>query len=672
MTPFVNPLPSPRDGLSRLMRSVWFFPALLVVILFCLTALRISGSSIGAYYNAFYGNNSKDPSLLLNHPEGIRSDEWLVTTQLTIAQSVAGYPRVNPNIDSGRDMSIVGDAPYKDWSTIFKPQNLAFFILPLEYAFAFKWWLLLTLTIISLYFLVLRFFPGKRMFAALIGTATGCSPFLFWWYATGTLGPIFYGSFIILLGMRIINGDKFTLFGGRFGQYSTLIYSLSLAYLISCFALLLYPPFQIPVGLVIVVLLAGMYIEKFGFGKKLFHQPSLGRLCTFFTGILLAGLVVFSFVHTRTNVISAIQHSNYPGVRSINSGGSPVHELFSTFLQPELQSISHAANYYTNQSEASQFILLLPFLFIPGFVLLYKERRSLRRVNWPLLATQLLITVFLLRLFFPHLNSLDRLLGLNQVPHSRLFIGLGFIGVIQLILILTSLERLKIKQRALSLHAGYYALVCLAVLAWSGQFNHDHWPIFARSVYLVGFLAIWFSLIIYSFLSKRLILGASLLFLFTMASVFHIHPLYRGLGPYYNGAIVKAIQEVSKPGDTWVNLDNLLYENAPLLANRNSLSGIKPYPDPKIWELTGDSQAKLITNRYAHVIFNSDPGLINQLVLTGPDSFQVKFACTPFIISQVKFALTPHTLDLPCATDIKEISYPNVTFYIYKIHALGQ
>src|SRR5882724_2794072 len=87
------------------LNSIWLFPASLLAILVLLTVFKISGSSIGTYYSYFYGNKP-DPALLLNRPRPIRSDEWLVNTQMGLAQKNEGYPRTNYNIGNGEDMSL--------------------------------------------------------------------------------------------------------------------------------------------------------------------------------------------------------------------------------------------------------------------------------------------------------------------------------------------------------------------------------------------------------------------------------------------------------------------------------------------------------------------------------------------------------------------------------------
>lgn len=118
------------------MTSVWLFPLAILVIIITLSALRISGSSIGYYHHILYGNQSKDSSLLYGQPRSIRSDEFLIGTQEIVGQSKSGFPKVDPYMD--HNVILQTEVPSKDWSAVFRPQNWSFFILPIENAFAFK------------------------------------------------------------------------------------------------------------------------------------------------------------------------------------------------------------------------------------------------------------------------------------------------------------------------------------------------------------------------------------------------------------------------------------------------------------------------------------------------------------------------------------------------------
>jgi hypothetical protein len=207
----------------------------LTAILVVLTVCKISGSSIGVYHNIFYGSGTTDKSLVFNKPRTIRSDEWTINTLLTIAQKQNHYNRFNPNIGNNEDMSIVLDVPYKGWSTAFKPHNLVFFALPLEYAFALKWWLLSYLLVLSCYFFVLALMPGRRLFATCFATGLLFGGMFQWWYQYGTLASVYYSLFLATAVINLLRAKK---------RLHRILWGAAIAYLATCFCT--YPISAIP------------------------------------------------------------------------------------------------------------------------------------------------------------------------------------------------------------------------------------------------------------------------------------------------------------------------------------------------------------------------------------------------------------------------------------------
>lgn len=649
----------------RFSHSVWFFPSILFLILAILTGLRINGSSVGVYDELFYGNGHKNDNLILNEPRRIRSDEWLVTTQLTIAQHAAGYPQVNTNIQTGKDMTIIGDAPFRGWSEIFRPENYTFLIMPLEYAFAFRWWLLLYLVIVGSYFLVLRFFSTKRLLAAIMGSAFGLSPFLFWWYGTGTFAALFYGIFAILIGWRVINDEPVRFLEKRPLIYSYAIYAVVLGYILTCFGMILYPPFQIPIAITVGLFWLGLWLNKYGGRSSIFLRRAWGRIGIMLTGVFIAGVLMLAFLHTRPAAIQAISQTVYPGHRQVEGGGTPVFKIFATQLQPQLEDEGQAAHYYENASESSNFLLILPFLILPSFVVLWLEYRQNRRLNWPLLLMQAVALLFLANLFTPSLQPLYNLLFLDKVPHNRLFLAMGLVNLLQLLLVIRSIGQLKLTWSKLNWAAGLYGIISFSVLVWAGEFVRDRYPLFIKHQWLVFLYALMLAFSIYCLLSRKLYSGALMLLILSYISVHAIHPIYRGLTPAAFNPIYDAIDRVSTPDDTWVALDSIMYENFPAMAGRPSLSGVQPYPNVNFWRQVEGPQGDYIYNRYAHVVFAS--GLKQPLQLVQDDAFLVQFGCTPFVLNHIKFALSPAPLDLPCVELKDTVHYPRANFYLYKI-----
>lgn len=648
----------------RIRKSVWLFPAILFLIVTILSAAKVSGSSIGSYHDILYGKSIKDSSLLWGHPRTIRSDEWAYMTQMTIAQAKAGYPRVNKNINTGRDMSLITDVPYKEWSTIFKPQNLAFFVIPFEYAFAFKWWLLLYLLIVSCYFFTLKLLPNKKLFSILFSLGVGFSPFVFWWYQTLTIAPLFYAFFILVICIRIVRKESIPFI--RNSNVSQSIHLATLAYLITAFALVLYPPFQIPIGIVSAIFLAGFLLNERQ-SENFSNKELLSRVVWIVGAGLISLIICGVFVKTRSEPINRINHTIYPGSRVIKSGNISYLHVFDSFTMPILQSSSRAAKFFQNQSEASNFILLMPFLLIPAFALLWLGYKKTRRINWLLLSVQLVCLMLLCRIFIPFGDPLYKLMLLHKVPHERLVIGLGFAGILQIILMYAYSLDIKVAKKTLWIFAGVYGTLCwIILLVVSHGINK------AYQGYISGEL-IWiilptvFALMIYLVLLQKWILFAFVFAGFSFLSIVRINPLYRGLGPLGNNAILSRMQEVSGPNDSWAVADDLVYENFPMLINHDSVTGNQIYPDINFWRGIEGEKGDYIYNRYAHSVFNSNQEATQLIRLSSEDTFQAKLTCSPFVEKKVDYLLIPRHITLPCLREVGRVDYPNTILLIYKV-----
>lgn len=653
----------------KLLASIWLFPILLAFILVLLTGFRISGTSVGIYFPYLFGDQ-KDPSLITGKPQSVRSDEWLVNTQLTIAQSQSGFPRVNENMGStGRDMSLDIDVPYREWSVLFKPQNLIFFLLPLEYAFAFKWWLLLYILIIACYFLVLHVFPGRRLFAALMSLAVALSPYVFWWYQTTTIGSLAYGFLILLFVMKILDNKPISLLPAKHRDSPTLslwLFSVLLAYLLVCFGLLLYPAFQLPVVIVCVMFVIG-YLLTLLKDTEMTWREVMMRCLPIAGAVLVAGSIVGAFILTRSAAVKSIAATQYPGARYVESGGYAFDRLMGTFLQPQLQRGNHGLHYYLNQSESSNFLLILPYIFIAGLLLTYYRWRKERHIDYVFVMLQVTALLFFANLFVPLTTIFAKLTLLTQVPHERLSLGLGFLGVLHLLFMARNLSETKIKSQTLTILAAGYTSACLMVALAVGHYTIRHFPDFISNYLLVVSAAVVFCSVIYLLLSRRFILMAGTMAAFSLLCVYNIHPLYRGLGPVVNSKLSTEITSVSRPSDSWASLDDIYVENAAVINNRDSLTGVQIYPDVMFWEQVSGNNSRYIYNRYAHVLLSANPNL-KPLKLLQPDLFVVHFTCSTFILNNVDYVLTEQLLNEPCATTVSTVRYPARTFYIYRIN----
>ena len=650
-----------RSNSRPFFRSVWLFPTVLFILVCLLGVLKISGTSEGVYRQILYGQ-SKDPNLILGQPRAIRSDEWLVNTQLTVAQAKIGYPRVNPNLGNGEDVSLMNDVPYKDWSAVFRPQNLIFFVSPLENAFAFKWWLIGYLLIVSCYFFILELLPGKRLLAIILSLSLFFSAFIQWWYLYGTLAPIFYSFFIATVVILLVKQRN---------RWKQVILGVLLTYLLVCFALVLYPPFQIACGLVLIAFIAGYLLENYSaWGKRQFWRWVIKlATCTF-----IALAIVGVFISTRHSAIKAIENTAYPGTRSIKSGGTGPDHFLASNLGHQFINDDSSSQYLvddktpSNQSETSNFLLLAPFLFIPAVIFIYRDYRQKRLLDWSLLFLCLLFVVFLLELFVPQFTPISKLLLLNKVGSGRLLIGMGLLNILMALLLVRNIAKKKLLLSGAATMV--YSLVILAIELLVSLHAHYKFGTF------IGFKhAILFSLpvplIIYLLLKKRFTAAFIIYLAFSLYISVGVNPLYKGLGALAHTPLDSAIQKTYPASKKrWIS-DGGYSENLALINGRPSLTGVYNYPQPSLWESISGVQ-KSTYNRYAHVgsQISSDPNARSSLLLLGHDSFVLKSSACSSVLKNlnVGFFVTSGVVNSPCAKLVDTTALPAIKFNIYSLN----
>jgi hypothetical protein len=647
--------------------KVYIFPLTLLILLLTFTILRINGSSISYFNTILFKGSQKNSGLILGHPQTIRSDEWEVNTPLTVAQTKSGFPMVNKDIGNGEDMAVVGDVPYKDWSESFKPQNWSFFVLPLEYAFAFKWWLIGIILMLSCYLFCLQLLPKKYLLSSLVSIALFLSPFVQWWYQSTTVLSLAYGLLITFIVMRIL--DK------SLNNQQRLWWSAGLAYLGTSFALILYPPFILPVALATAFFLAGhllnLWREKSG-RKHILKSFAYAAVAAFISIIIFA-----VFLKSHSHAIKAIQNSVYPGRRIETSGGFSVLQLGGGYYNLQLQSNNLAAHLPSplNQSEASNFILIFPFL-VPGliYVSLLKAKGK-RMLDWRIVLLLALVSVFLIRLFVPFSEFIFNFLKLNTIPHTRLLIGMGLVNIMLITLIIEKLQSVNSKLNSVLVWASTaLAFVCTSLI---GIFLRSSYKGYLSNSLKIIFISIVIASIVLLILKSKGVPAMIILVVFSFVSAARINPLYHGLSPLVHSKLSSSLQQVGDQKGRWVVSDDVIFENVIFANGLRALSGTYSYPQLSLWEPLGaDKQTEDVYNRFAHVFFSVENIPVSKsnsgayLDPPATDAFRIHAdPCASYMRQEdVKYIFTSKDeSSLSCLKEIKTIKYPAVTYRVYEV-----
>ena len=122
--------------LRRRSRSLLFIPICTIVLIMIMSALRLNGSSIGLV--AAETDPSPQAAFDLR---GLRSDEWHLRTPMVVRQAENGFAKTSDVGMGVHDVGVLLDFPVKSPAAIAKPNSWPYFVVGVEYAFSFEWWL---------------------------------------------------------------------------------------------------------------------------------------------------------------------------------------------------------------------------------------------------------------------------------------------------------------------------------------------------------------------------------------------------------------------------------------------------------------------------------------------------------------------------------------------------
>lgn len=641
------------------------FVSILLAIFTLFTVLGISGSSMAAFDQYVSG---KTPGILAGEPRPIRSDEWVWQSQQVMLQHANNYPEFNKNIGLGENTTMVLDVPFRSIFVLFKPQNLFFFVLPFDNAYAAKWWFMALVLTLGFYFLITALFPKRRLLAALGALLLLFNPFTQWWYQSVTLLCIGWGLWMAFFAIK--------LFEQQITTKRLLLYGAGLAYTTLCFLFLLYPPFLLSVLYVVIALLAGFFYYRY-FVQRQSLKGDRWRWLAVAGAMAAVLLVAGSFFAGHREVIHTINNTVYPGSRDIPSGENGFapdgisFNIITTFASPglfNLQDSQEAAHFYTNQSEAARItainLLMLPIIF---YLFIKKQRKDRKLADYLLIATSILGVIFIIRLFTPLFNQPFKLFLFHQVQSGRLAMGIAVLCVLQLVLLgIQTVGKLDVKKAAAA------ALFAFAVLFNSSIIMIHRYPGFISKEGALVACAI-VSVCIFLMLQKRTFMWGFVLFLlFSMGSSIAVNPLYTRSQPV---ALERAVQHITRnypDNKAWAVFDTAPFEHVPLIAGKPSFSGIQYYPQLELWRsIDPNKKAENIYNRYAHVLF-TDKELPNNATFHSPvdDQLFVHFTCDiAKKLPNLGYILSPEKIDtqkLSCLKEDSSVRLTNITLRVYK------
>src|SRR5215471_2555695 len=365
-------------------------------------------------------NNLALVELAKAHPRAIRSDEWLVTTPLALAQlsHTPPFPVVNTNIGEGQNMLINPAVPVWHPSLLARPITWGYFLLGAQRGLAWSWWFQVFSCFTAVFLLLEIILAGRQRLAA-FGAFWFCASA----YVVGfSLLPAYYAAFAAITcvaAYQLLASNK---------PVAQLASGALLGIALAGFLILLYPPWQVPLGyLALLIFLSLAYRDKLY--RKLW-PINRSRALAILLAVGIATAVIVGFLATCLPALRVMAATVYPGHRVSDAGTYKLRVFFRGMYN--LISTYSAPPELGNQSEASSFYYFFPPILLA--MALSRRYRSQAGIVGKALAGYIL----LLGLFaFARVPAfVAKVLLMNYAVPARTDIGFGLASIILSVIVL--------------------------------------------------------------------------------------------------------------------------------------------------------------------------------------------------------------------------------------------
>ena len=550
-----------------------------ILLLIFLTIHQYHGDSICYYSDVIQvGSEGESSHPILGSTRPIRSDEFVVNTPSVLASSYGEtpYDEYN-NIMRGTETFNRANGVAIEYSTIgYSPAELAYAILPVEYAHSFCWWFTIIFSFLMTTELFVIITNKKKLLSVVGGILVIVSSFYLWWgfssffySATGTVVCVHY-------------------FLQRKEYWKKLFLGLGAAICFSVFVTASYPAWQVPLGYMFLAI--GIWVLHINWDKI----KELRRGDWVILGCSVAYMIslIVSYFYVSSEYTQAIMNTVYPGKR-VDTGGFYLQKLFYCAQAP-----FYAYKDIGNPSEAGVFFSLFPVPTIVATICWLREKHK----DWltgGLLLAQIPMLIYV-TVGFP--EGLSKILLYSS---STTFRTVDIIGLIQVFLIVIILSKYENEKKL--------PLIVAIPIGMIVAFGN----IYVSSCYFPGYMnflqkAIMFLIIMG--LSVMLMLKQSdkmsyiVLLSFVAISIFTgvlIRPLMRGLDAIYDKPVAREIQRIceSDPDAKWLTHGGgIILPAYSIACGAPTINSVNTYPNMELWtQLDENSEYEDVYNRYAHV-----------------------------------------------------------------------
>ena len=537
------------------------------------TICKLNGSSIGIL-NSFYPYGT-DTSRLLGRARHIRTDEYVVFTEMALSQVQSGFKRFSDIWGySPSDMFVVYGQPIRNLVAIYRPFSLGYLILGAERGLSFYW----SSRLVCMFLVSFEFgrllTKDNRLLSLAYAFLVALAPVVQWWYSINEfVEMLIFGQLAILLIFWYFKTKKYGI---------KILLTAGLVVCAGGYVMTLYPAWMVPFFYVFAAAAIAMLIEN----RKNIHIQRQDVM------LWLAGMGVFSgsmlYIYiTSADTIRDVMNTVYPGTR-IYTGG-PLSNLFELFRGWTSYLWSFIT--MTNPCEKTCFINFAPVGFIFSLIEIFGYKR---KDPWLIILNMVnvLMVMFYIVSGWPEAFAKITLLSRS----TRIMNAIGFINLLILFRALTYADY-KVEMKRI------FLLLSPVIAVVSFHTVRDNLNIALKVVTMFFvILTVWLLLNIQD--KKKQEYFLLLVMAVSLVGGGMVNPINQGLSTIYKSPIVRAIEaENQKDEGLWVVVNGgASYNNLPTIVGAHTLNAVATYPDKTLWEdlhLT-DEVSEYAWNRYAH------------------------------------------------------------------------
>lgn len=612
----------------------------------------------------------EDAGPVFGTPRVIRSDEWAVTLPRMASASRSDYGPVNELAMGGGQNNIAVAGLERDYAALARPALWGYYFLDFSHGLSFQWsytYIFGFLFAFELCYILTK----KKALGLLGGSLLWFSSFNAWWSF-----PVPFLSFCalpVLFYYMLTAGD----WKRRFA------FGLMLAIGGADFVVFLYPAWQVPIGWIVLTLMA-YFLYEYRDWKDYRMADWLSLAAAF--GFMVS--IILRYLYLDLPYIRAISSTAYPGTRA-DTGGYSLSKLGGYALML-FAGFDRDGSLVTNECESAAFALGFPLAYVllplaiwisfegrgtgafvggrkkalqgAAGVAFSEEVAGRRRLLFFLLFPLALLTLYCtcgLPAFLAKVTLLDHSMGRRTVDI------LGALLVLILIISLSVLRDFGGLRFPVALPLAVLAAIPVILEGRAMQTGFSL-PVAELAA---AFCAILLFFLLVSFRRTSWKTAAVVCAYVLAIGPLTVSPVMAGTAALTEKPFAKEVQQISaeEPDAIWIGTSEL--RSNYLIANgAKTLNSVNFMPNRDVWEkLDPDGNDEEIWNRYAHIEIHLTEAPGYSLELKLPDLLSLSIGPDVLDTLDVRYVFTEGPVEEAAYAGKLSLIYDEDGTYVYRV-----